>query len=236
MVLVKRPLRVLVIGDCLSCFSTPQPLSLRRRETGIRAFFVIVHFAFLFGPIRERANFILSLPARLRTDAAPRLSNIPMAAALSPAAALDRSWPSSSGAHGLALYGSPVISPSPLAREHTGNVMHRQNSQSTKKSDGYAQEQTVILQHYFLAFSPISTSRRAAFYSFAPGGIAPVAGAGSDGGVVSAAGAAPLSSAAFVQSPAQSLVPLTVPTSLQPIGACGLARTGGLLPTLGGGR
>ncbi|MCK1409409.1 transposase [Bradyrhizobium sp. 76] len=42
------------------------------------------------------------------------------------------------------------------------------------------------------------------------------------GRLVSAAGA-PLSSAASVQSPAHSLIPLTVPTSLQPIGAFGTA-------------
>ena len=49
-----------------------------------------------------------------------------------------------------------------------------------------------------------------------------VLGQGGDGEAVSAAGAAPLSPAASVQSPAQILVPLTVPTSLQPIGVCGL--------------
>jgi hypothetical protein len=70
------------------------------------------HFPFAFGPVRERANLILSVLARLRTDDALRLSNIPMAAVLSPAAALDRSWPSSSGAHGPALYGGTVISSS----------------------------------------------------------------------------------------------------------------------------
>ena len=72
-------------------------------------------------------------------------------------------------------------------------------------------------------------------YSFAPGGIAPVAGSGGDGGVVSAGAAAPLSCVASVQSPAQSLVPLTVPTSLQPIGACGLTWADAFLPALGGG-
>src|ERR1700688_3604938 len=45
-------------------------------------------------------------------------------------------------------------------------------------------------------------------------------------------GAAPRSSAAGVQSPAQSLVPLTVPTNLQPIGTCGLTCFVGL-PALG---
>jgi hypothetical protein len=42
-----------------------------------------------------------------------------------------------------------------------------------------------------------------------------------------------LSSDAAVQSPAQSLVPLTVPTSLQPIGAVGFAWTGGFPSTVG---
>jgi IstB-like ATP binding protein len=42
----------------------------------------------------------------------------------------------------------------------------------------------------------------------------------------------PLSSDA-TQSPAHSLVPLTVPTSLQPVGSFGFTRTSGLLPTFG---
>jgi hypothetical protein len=42
-------------------------------------------------------------------------------------------------------------------------------------------------------------------------------------GAGSIAGAAPLSSAAPTQSPAHILVPRTVPTSLQPMGACGFA-------------
>jgi hypothetical protein len=37
--------------------------------------------------------------------------------------------------------------------------MHRQNCQSTKKPDAYAQEEAVML-HYFLAFSTRSTTRR----------------------------------------------------------------------------
>src|SRR5260370_6769504 len=52
----------------------------------------------------------------------------------------------------------------------------------------------------------------------------------SESGFVSVA---PLSSDA-TQSPAHSLVPLTVPTSLQPIGSFGFTCTSGLLPTLGG--
>ena len=46
--------------------------------------------------------------------------------------------------------------------------------------------------------------------------------AGDGGGVSAVAGAAPM------QSPAQSLVPLTVPTNLHPIGACGLICAGRL--------
>jgi hypothetical protein len=63
-----------------------------------------------------------------------------------------------------------------------------------------------------------------------------VAGAGGDGGGATSTvgGAAPLNSDASTQLPAQSLVPLSVPTSLQPIGACGLTRVSGLLPTFGG--
>jgi hypothetical protein len=62
-------------------------------------------------------------------------------------------------------------------------------------------------------------------HCFSPGGLAPLGGAG---GGVSAGVAA-------THSPAQILVALTVPTSLQPIGACGFACAGGLLATLGGG-
>jgi hypothetical protein len=43
------------------------------------------------------------------------------------------------------------------------------------------------------------------------------------GGDASSAGVEPLSSDAPTQSPAQILVPLTVPTSLQPIGVLGFA-------------
>src|SRR5882724_10241892 len=64
-------------------------------------------------------------------------------------------------------------------------------------------------------------------YCFSPGGAC----SGKDS--VSVAGVAPLSSDA-TQSPAHSLVPLTVPTSLQPVGSFGFTRTSGLLPTFGG--
>src|SRR5882724_3983149 len=63
-------------------------------------------------------------------------------------------------------------------------------------------------------------------YCFSPGGAC----SGKDS--VSVAGVAPLSSDA-TQSPAHSLVPLTVPTSLQPVGSFGFTRTSGLLPTFG---
>ena len=72
------------------------------------------------------------------------------------------------------------------------------------------------------AFSHIDKATREglATYWFSAGGFASGVGAravGSAGDVV------PRSSDAAAQSPAQSLVPLTVPTSLQPIGAGGFA-------------
>ena len=45
--------------------------------------------------------------------------------------------------------------------------------------------------------------------------------------------ASALSPVASTQSPAQSLVPLTVPTSLQPVGACAFACAAGLAATFG---
>ena len=60
--------------------------------------------------------------------------------------------------------------------------------------------------------------------------LLPVAGSGKD--CVSIAGIVPLSSDP-VQSPAHSLVPLTVPTSLQLIGSFGFTWASVLLPTLG---
>src|ERR1700704_876772 len=63
-------------------------------------------------------------------------------------------------------------------------------------------------------------------YCFSPGGAC----SGKDS--VCVAGVAPLSPDA-TQSPAHSLVPFTVPTSLQPIGSFGFIRTSGLLPTFG---
>ena len=47
----------------------------------------IRHFPFVFGPNRTRANFILSVRARLRIAASVRLSGFIIAATLSPAAA-----------------------------------------------------------------------------------------------------------------------------------------------------
>ena len=55
-------------------------------------------------------------------------------------------------------------------------------------------------------------------------------GCGDEGEVVSE----PLSPAASAQSSAQSLVPLTVPTSLQPTAACGFAGVSGLAESFGG--
>jgi len=57
-------------------------------------------------------------------------------------------------------------------------------------------------------------------YCFCSGGRGLSAGSGGDSGAPSAAGTAPLSPAASAQSPAQIFVPLTVPTSLQPISVC----------------
>ena len=70
-------------------------------------------------------------------------------------------------------------------------------------------------------------------YCFCPGGIAAPACSGSDGELTSAAGAGPLSAAASVQSPAQSLVPLTVPTNLQAMGAWAFASPVGFVAALG---
>ena len=67
-------------------------------------------------------------------------------------------------------------------------------------------------------------------YCFSAGGFASGVGAGASG---SGVGVAPRSSGAATQSPAQILVPLTVPTSLQPIGATGFACFCGLPTTLG---
>ena len=81
--------------------------------------------------------------------------------------------------------------------------------------------------------APVQAPARAqtVTYSFAAGGFGSGAGAGAAG---SAAGVVPRSSDdAAAQSPAQSLVPLTVPTSLQPIGANGFTCFNGLPPTLG---
>src|SRR5258708_35263937 len=72
----------------------------------------------------------------------------------------------------------------------------------------------------------LDTMSEAQFYCFSPGGAC----SGKDS--VSVAGVAPLSPDA-TQSPAHSLVPFTVPTSLQPIGSFGFTRTSGLLPTFG---
>jgi hypothetical protein len=67
-------------------------------------------------------------------------------------------------------------------------------------------------------------------YCLAAGGFASGAGAGAGG---SAMGEVPRISGGAKQSPAQSLVPLTVPTSLQAIGAIGFACFSGLPLCLG---
>src|ERR1700738_4029707 len=73
---------------------------------------------------------------------------------------------------------------------------------------------------------------RFASYCLSAGGFASGA-AGGDGSAGSAEGVAPRSSGAATQSPAQSLVPLTVPTSLQPIAAGGFTCACGLPPIFG---
>jgi hypothetical protein len=67
-------------------------------------------------------------------------------------------------------------------------------------------------------------------YCFSAGGFASGVGAGASG---SGVGVAPRSSGAATQSPAQILVPLTVPTSLQPVCARGFTCPSGLPPILG---
>jgi hypothetical protein len=69
-----------------------------------------------------------------------------------------------------------------------------------------------------------------ATYCFSAGGFASGVGDGAPG---SAEGVAPRSSGAAAQSPAQILVPLTDPNSLQAIGADGLTCFNRLPPTLG---
>ena len=68
---------------------------------------------------------------------------------------------------------------------------------------------------YLFVFNLIPSTSRDADHCFSAGVLASLGGAAGDGGVVSGA------AAAAAQSPAQSLMPLTVPTNLQPIGACG---------------
>jgi len=69
-----------------------------------------------------------------------------------------------------------------------------------------------------------------ATYCFSAGGFASGGGPGASGSGVRVV---PRSSGPAAQSPAQSLVPLTVPTSLQPIGAGGFTCFSGLPPSLG---
>ena len=84
-----------------------------------------------------------------------------------------------------------------------------------------------MLSNPRLRASEIFPKRRLlnSYYSSSAGGFASGAGAGAAGSAV-----VPRSSDGAAQSPAQSLVPLTVPTSLQPIGADGFTCFTGLLP------
>jgi hypothetical protein len=75
--------------------------------------------AFGFGPDGKWANLILSVQARVRTESALRLSGFAITAALSPAAAIDRSKPSSSGVHG----GPGALISSPWANERKGATL-----------------------------------------------------------------------------------------------------------------
>jgi hypothetical protein len=68
-----------------------------------------------------------------------------------------------------------------------------------------------------VTFSPISTGGR---HCFGSDGMASEARSGREG---VSAGTAPRSSEAATQSPAHNLAPLTVPTSMQPIGSFGFA-------------
>jgi hypothetical protein len=80
-----------------------------------------------------------------------------------------------------------------------------------------------------MAGPPRKAREGLATYCFSAGGFTSGVGAGSAGsavGVVRSSGAA-------AQSPAQILVPLTDPKSLQPIGAGGLTTFSRLVPTLG---
>ena len=81
------------------------------------------YFPFAFGPGGKRDNLILSLRARLRTACSLRLSGFVIAAALSPAAANERSRPSSSGVHrDPTLFTGSLIS-SPSARSRPGGSL-----------------------------------------------------------------------------------------------------------------
>src|SRR5436309_8816142 len=99
----------------------------------------------------------------------------------------------------------------------------------------YFQPATINGHHLTSLFGSVRGDRIAAVllrctYCFSAGAFASGVGAGASG---SGVGVAPRSSGAATQSRAQSLVPLTVPTSLQPVCARGFTCPGGLPPTLG---
>jgi hypothetical protein len=72
---------------------------------------------------------------------------------------------------------------------------------------------------FALRFQPdLNQSADEADHCFSSGALTPLGGAAVDGG-----GRASGAAAAAAQSPAHILVPLTVPTNLQPIGACGFS-------------
>ena len=99
----------------------------------------------------------------------------------------------------------------------------------------YFQPATINGHHLTSLFGSVRGDRIAAVllrctYCFSAGAFASGVGAGASG---SGVGVAPRSSGAATQSPAQILVPLTDPNSLQPIGADGLTCFNRFPPTLG---
>jgi hypothetical protein len=113
-----------------------------------------------FRPGCERANLILSTLARLRTAWGERLSRVEIAAALSPAADIDRRSPSSSGVHGGA--GAVISSPSALAW-HEEIIDNREDEQCQQKPAEYrflfALEKLVCV-HFPFAFTFLERIRR----------------------------------------------------------------------------
>src|SRR5258708_3081242 len=101
----------------------------------------------------------------------------------------------------------------PLKRESLPPASH-QDSFSRRAVLRAAPSERTHRRRHGAAARALSTQRPN--YSLGAGGFASGAGAGATGSAV-----VPRSSDGAAQSPAQSLVPLTVPTSLQPIGADG---------------